>query len=684
MAVRNACRENAPNLHEHQELDGLMPRLTEICSLAFVLGFCGIASSASAAEPAQITVITPEEAPPDIFIDLRATPPERFAARELRDALEKMTGRQIAIRTDYWIKEPPTRKFIAVGSSLFTTDINASELSTEQFIIDVSLRRVAIVGGRDRQRGVLYGVYDLLEQLGVRWYRPEPWGEHVPKRDTVVLPLARKTGGVPDYAYRSGLAGGFTRSAECTLDQSEWASLWALRRRLNGADPGSDPRYGGQVSLHFDHIYYQLIPVEEYFDEHPEYFCLIRGERRRVHPDHTGRPGNPTALQLCLSNPGLQELFAQKIISRARGRSDLHQMSFSVTPNDACPFCECDACRAMDNPREPDSMSERVCAFTNIVARKVAQAVPAARLSLNAYSTWTEPPKLIERMEPNVLIHIALINAWADYTKKLDDPEPNWNRTAVNSFQRWKELGVSEIYTYEYWSGYGWQGPLPIARTMADRLRRYREYNIRGVYNETHPAWGPQGLELYMFSKLIWNPDLDVDHELDLYYKNYYGPAETPMRAYHEAWMRAFEQHPHPVFSGGRGMHLLMTPRLIQETGGYIEQAKKLAQGQPLYERRLQGIAAGHQFAAGISEVLQLKKKTGTKTEIAGNRGSFLKSEPAERAFAELLIETQRRAGAEAIFDMQATAPYFWYVDGDVLRNDAFGYQHELDLLSEF
>lgn len=631
-----------------------------------------------------MTLIAPNEENPDIFIDLRASEPEKFAARELRDCLERMTGRRLAIRTDYWIKGEPAGRYIAVGKSRLTADIDTQELSTEQYVIDVSARRVAIVGGRDRQRGVLYGVYDFLEQLGVRWYRPEPWGEHVPKRDAVALPLGRKTAPTPEYAYRSGLAGGFTRSAESTLDQSEAASLWALRQRLNGADPGSNARNGGQVSLQFDHIYYQLIPVEEYFDRHPEYFCLIRGERRRQHPDFPVRPGNPTGLQLCLSNPELQELFAQKIIVKARGRSDLSQISFSMTPNDACPFCECDACRSMDDPLKPESMSDRVCKFTNLVARKVAQAVPAARLSLNAYSTWTEPPTRIERMEPNVLIHVALINAWADYTKPLSSPAPNWNHTASNSFQRWKELGVKEIYTYEYWSGYGWPGPLPLARTMADRLRDYRKYNIRGVYNESHPSWGPQGLELYLFGQLIWNPDLDVDKELDLYYENYYGPAAKPMRGYHMAWMRAFEQHPYPVFSGGRGMHVLTTPALIRETNAFIEQARALVRGQPLYEQRLKGVAAGQEFAAGIGSVLQLKKKTGMKVEIAGNRGSYLKSEPAERAFADLLTETHRRAGADSIFDMQSEAPYFWYLDGDVLRNDAFGYQHESDLLSKF
>lgn len=638
----------------------------------------------AADSPAGMTLIAPSGAPPDIFIDLRASPPEKFAARELRTYLEKMTDREIAIRTDYWIKSPPTGKHIVVGQCRFSTDVDVAGLATEQYVIDVTANRLAIVGGRGRQRGVLYGVYDLLEQLGVRWYRPEPWGEHVPVEQTITLPIGRKVAKIPDYAYRSVLAGGFTRNAESTLDQQEWASLWALRNRMNGPDPGSDPRYGGQVSLQFDHIYYQLFPVEEYFDKHPEYFCFYKGERRRTSPDGPTRPDNPTGLQLCLSNPELQELFAQKLAAKARGRYDLDTVTFSATPNDACPFCECAECRAMDDPKEPTSMSNRVCAFTNIVARKLAKAVPGARVSLNAYSAWTAPPTIVDRIEPNVVIHIALINEWADYSKPFDTPSPNWNRLALSSFRRWKELGASEIYTYEYLSGYGWPGPLPVARAMADRLRQQRQYNVRGVYNETHPSWGPQGLELYMFAKLIWNPDLDLGRELDLYYTNFYGPAARPMKVYHETLMTALAASPIQVFSGGRGMHLVMTPSLVREVGSFIDQAKALVKGHPLYERRLKGVVAGHDFSARVSEIVRTKKQEGTSIKIPGGGGTWLKSDKAEHSYADLLQWIRTTTGPDAIFDLVPQVPMMYYLDGDILRNDAFGYRREEDLLQGF
>jgi hypothetical protein len=69
---------------------------------------------------------------------------------------------------------------------------------------------------------------------------------------------------------------------------------------------------------------------------------------------------------------------------------------------------------------------------------------------------------------------------------------------------------------------------------------------------------------------------------------------------------------------------------------------------------------------------------------MVGLRGSYLKSPQAESAFTQLLIQTQQRGADQSIFDMMSEPPYFYYLDGDVLRNDALGYQHERDLLSDF
>jgi hypothetical protein len=239
-----------------------------------------------------LTLIRPDEPVPVIYLADKESAAEKFAAQQLKAHLEKMTGRDLKIigwgggertRMPEGI-DKPEGVYIAIGHSELTASLATSRLGKEQYLIEVTPERLAIVGGPDRQRGVLYGVFEVLERLGVRWYRPEPWGEHVPRTERVVLPLGLTKAKPRDYEYRSTLGGGFQRYRQPTVEQSDQASLWSLRNRLN-FDADDEPRYGGQMAPAFDHIYYQLITVDEYFDDHPEFFCLYKGKRRKVNPD---------------------------------------------------------------------------------------------------------------------------------------------------------------------------------------------------------------------------------------------------------------------------------------------------------------------------------------------------------------------------------------------------------------
>ena len=128
-----------------------------------------------------------------------------------------------------------------------------------------------------------------------------------------------------------------------------------------------------------------------------------------------------------------------------------------------------------------------------------------------------------------------------DYSRPLLGPNNGWNQQFVDALKDWNALGTRYLLVYDYGGGYAWCGQLPIVRMMADRIRNDRQFNIQGIYNLTYPHWGPQGLELYMYARLAFNPDLDLDKELNLYYQNYYDPAAAPMKAYHESWMKAIE-----------------------------------------------------------------------------------------------------------------------------------------------
>ena len=79
----------------------------------------------------------------------------------------------------------------------------------------------------DNGRGVIYGVYDLLERLGCRWFYPtedaaDP--EVVPQQDTLSLPAGSWAVASPmKYRICNGSEWFFEMQAAPALKQLEWA-----------------------------------------------------------------------------------------------------------------------------------------------------------------------------------------------------------------------------------------------------------------------------------------------------------------------------------------------------------------------------------------------------------------------------------------------------------------------------
>jgi len=633
-----------------------------------------ILSSSAMGESKKLVLISPGHDLPVIALGPKADRIDRFAADELQSHLNKMTGRKLEIVDD---DEVGQKKYIAIGASSLTTSINKSTLVHEQFIIHVSPEGVAIVGGDApelqlknlAQNGTLYGVYDVLENLGVRWYRPEPWGEHVPHRETVTLPIGRRKSKVPVFKMRSGGGYGFGFWQGGNPTYKEQIRNWRVRNRLTGNYPYS-----------FGHSYSRYIPAEKYYAEHPEYFALVNGKRDPVY-------------QLCLGNPEVQELFAQNVIAYARKNPDLS--SISVEPDDGDPLCECQLCKAMDDPESRSSRitSDRVSKFANIMARKLATEIPGMKVHWYAYSGHTSVPRTISKLEKNTIVQLCSINEWGDYSKPFMGRNNGWNQNSVQALREWGELEPHGLMMYSYGSGYGWPGPLPIVRAMADRFRQYRRLNVMGVYNETMPHWGTQGLELYMFPRLAWNPDLNLDRELNLFYRNYYGPAAVPMKAYHEIWMKTLANYPlGMVTSGGRGMHLFCTPSLIESLGVYMRSAERRVRDKPLYERRLKGVQVGYEIACRVSAILEIKKSTGRQVDITegafAGRGSYLKSAEAERMYEELAHFILNLEIGDVILDQDPEIADNIVINKmreDILENSIYTSRgHEIDLLKDY
>ena len=120
-----------------------------------------------------------------------------------------------------------------------------------------------ILGGMPR--GVLYGVYGLLQDhFDCRWFTPDI--SRIPRVDRLRFPRLGETV-VPVLAYREP----FVMEM---LDPD-----WAARNRVNGQFMNLDADRGGKITYEgFVHTFESLVPPDQYFEAHPEYFSMVDGE----------------------------------------------------------------------------------------------------------------------------------------------------------------------------------------------------------------------------------------------------------------------------------------------------------------------------------------------------------------------------------------------------------------------
>jgi len=570
---------------------------------------CTLGFLPAMANAQEFTLVAPDQVP-TIVVTPNASASEKFAAQELTTYLSKMSGKQIAVVQSEVV--PADKPVVIVGHHPANADLLPEKMEVEESVVAVEANRVRIVGGmklavslgKDKDgneqisvndRGTLYGVYNLLDELGVRWYRPEPWGEFVPHTSTIQLKIGKRTS-TPGFEYREGI-NSYRWWRDESPEQRQQARLWATRNRQN-TNTWTPAEYGGYYTVSFDHNYQYLVPHGAYYATHPEYFALIDGVR-----------SSQSHAQLCLGNPAVQDLVTQKIIEQAKQHPE--QKIFSLEPNDGHLWCQCELCTAMDDPQLINaatgqvSKANRVATFNNLVAKRLAQAVPGAKVGWLAYNQHAEVPTLVKTLEPNTIVRAAAYAAaYSDYSRKLRDSSSAQNARFLHMLEGYGKM--APLGVYEYWSGYAWFGPLPVTSVMVDRVREYRKLNVESVYLEAHPSWGPQGLDLYMYTRLLWNPDMDVQKELDLYYKNYYGPAAAAMKKYHE--LIETESQKGPIYyGGGYNLQKLFTPSLVGEMGIYIEQARAQVKGKAPYEKRLEGVWAGYEFVRLLNEFFRIR-----------------------------------------------------------------------------
>ena len=220
-------------------------------------------------------------------------------------------------------------------------------------------------------RGTLYGVYRLLEKLGVRWFTMGPKGERVPKKKNISF-----NGEIKDTPwFKTRLIGAWERTPFLyrpnkkrypRRDFSELkvmgvvpseSILWFMRMR------------GSSSMISLNHRPAALNWKGRFGKKHPEYFALLANGRRDLDVNkHSYRD------HLCYTNPDVMKITMDEINMFRSGQPaaklgikkrylDFNAANngwptgtasnnyFSVLPHDSYRMCHCPGCKKFALPQ---------------------------------------------------------------------------------------------------------------------------------------------------------------------------------------------------------------------------------------------------------------------------------------------------------------------------------------------
>ena len=459
------------------------------------------------------------------------------AANLLQTFIQKVTSCKLPVV----VSQTPRKGDILIGGQ------SSAEVTEDGFSISTQDGILKISG---KENGVVYGVVTLLEQ----YWGIDYWGENeysLTPSKTVNLPFINKVEN-PGFRYRQ---------TQCYAIHTD--SIYKWWNRLE--EPNEVFAAGYWV-----HTFDKLLPSSIYGKEHPEYYSYFKGKR------HPGK-----ASQWCLSNPEVFEIVAQRVDSIFKANPDKHIMS--VSQNDGnYTNCTCDACKAIDDYE--GALSGSIITFLN----KLAARFPDKEFSTLAYLYTMNPPKHVKPL-PNVNIMLCDI----DCDREVTLTENASGKKFVKAMEGWSKI-TNNIFVWDYGINFdNYLAPFPNFHILQDNIRLFKKNHATMHFSQIAGSRGGDFAELraYLVSKLMWNPEVNVDSLMQHFLHGYYGEAAPYLYQYIKIMEGAL------IGSGQRlwiydspvsHKYGMLKPALMRRYNHLFDLAEKAVAAEPDFLKRVQ------------------------------------------------------------------------------------------------
>jgi hypothetical protein len=173
---------------------------------------------------------------------------------------------------------------------------------------------------------------------------------------------------------------------------------------------------------YYVHTFNRLVPWQEYFQTHPEYFAMMNGKRNID--------------QLCLTNPEVLKLVIAKLEKDMAAQPD--KLYWSVSQNDNFSYCQCDNCQKIISAEQ--SPAGPIIRFVN----EVANHFPEKIISTLAYQYSRQAPAITK---PAGNVQVMLCTIELNRSKPIE--QDKGSQSFVKDIVDWGKI-CRHIYLWDY------------------------------------------------------------------------------------------------------------------------------------------------------------------------------------------------------------------------------------------
>lgn len=521
-----------------------------------------------------------------------------FAASELRDYLKKISGAELPVTN-----ETPGTPSIVLGLRGDLPDADIAPLPAaakgyDGFSIAIDRGGNRIVIGGDNERGVVYGVYELLERLGCRWFYPtqDPMDpEIVPHLDVVEFETGAMAVASP-IRIRICNATSFFFEIDPVVMKKQLDI--AMKARYNGMGWQCDHRtYVGDqykelmssgvideiekrgMLFHGPaHSFPHFLPNERYFEKHPEWFGMRDG--KRVPQVYGGA-------QFCWSNTEARKTFidnAELFVLNSPAIDIFCTLSF-----DGGPACECPECNKL-------TPGDLVFLLLNELIERLAVSAPHVRVETSGgYDPVHEPPL---HTKANETMRIVWAHWGRHHGMGFDDDRYGWKA----NLETWRKAAKGGLTLCMYYTD-NFATPwisAPYEFVIEGDRRYILEKNVDGIYMLMWPRgyWWNHSLNHHLAGRCFYDAKIAPRELLKDYAIAYFGPKAGPLLlAYYEQWATEIDL-PYRVKDDSRECDRAM---LAEQRRKWIDPAVEIVKGDPVLSHRVGKVAKLHDAAERLT-----------------------------------------------------------------------------------